>query len=167
MPPMVFAAQHLRGDPHWRPLVLLGSETPFPFTPQPSMLDVEGIAPTTMASMPLLESWGVPSRLASGAGFPGCHRGYVTELAERWLAAHGEDCDVQILACGPPAMLEAVARLARRRRLPCQVSLEAFMACAVGGCAGCVVRVQTAHGPAMRRVCVDGPVFDAATIFPD
>jgi dihydroorotate dehydrogenase electron transfer subunit len=49
--------------------------------------------------------------------------------------------------------------------VPCQVSLEEFMACAVGGCAGCAVRVQTADGPAMKRVCVDGPVFDAATVF--
>ena len=37
------------------------------------------------------------------------------------------------------------------------------MACAVGGCAGCTVLVQTAEGPAMKRVCVDGPVFDAYT----
>jgi dihydroorotate dehydrogenase electron transfer subunit len=39
------------------------------------------------------------------------------------------------------------------------------MACAVGGCAGCTVEVQTADGPAMKRVCVDGPVFDAYTVF--
>jgi len=45
------------------------------------------------------------------------------------------------------------------------VSLEEYMACAVGGCAGCVVEVQTAAGPAMKRVCVDGPVFDAHTVF--
>jgi dihydroorotate dehydrogenase electron transfer subunit len=62
-------------------------------------------------------------------------------------------------------MLEAVAKLAREYRLPCQVSLEEFMACAVGGCAGCVVQVQTTKGPAMKRVCVDGPVFDAKTVF--
>ncbi|MCC6173312.1 MAG: dihydroorotate dehydrogenase electron transfer subunit, partial [Gammaproteobacteria bacterium] len=46
-----------------------------------------------------------------------------------------------------------------------QVSLEEFMACAVGGCAGCVVRVRTPDGPAMKRVCVDGPVFDAEAVF--
>jgi dihydroorotate dehydrogenase electron transfer subunit len=63
-------------------------------------------------------------------------------------------------------MLEAVAKLARNYDLPCQVSLEEFMACAVGGCAGCTVLVQTAEGPAMKRVCVDGPVFDAASVFP-
>ncbi len=63
-------------------------------------------------------------------------------------------------------MLEAVAHLAREYELPCQVSLEEFMACAVGGCAGCTVQVETPAGPAMKRVCVDGPVFDAAAVFP-
>ena len=51
--------------------------------------------------------------------------------------------------------------------LPCQASLEEYMACAVGGCAGCVVEVATENGPAMKRVCVDGPVFDAKTVFND
>ncbi len=63
-------------------------------------------------------------------------------------------------------MLEAVAKLAQEYHLPCQVSLEEFMACAVGGCAGCVVEVQTETGPAMKRVCVDGPVFDSNAVFP-
>ena len=47
-----------------------------------------------------------------------------------------------------------------------QVSLEEFMACAVGGCAGCAVPVVTDAGIAMKRVCVDGPVFDANAVFP-
>jgi dihydroorotate dehydrogenase electron transfer subunit len=63
-------------------------------------------------------------------------------------------------------MLKAVADMARQYDLPCQVSLEEFMACAVGGCAGCTALVQTDDGPAMKRVCVDGPVFDAAAVFP-
>jgi len=63
-------------------------------------------------------------------------------------------------------MLEAVAKLAKEYELPCQVSLEEFMACGVGGCAGCVVQVETEQGPAMKRVCVDGPVFEAAQVFP-
>ena len=62
-------------------------------------------------------------------------------------------------------MLEAVAKLPAEYNLPCQVSLEEFMACAVGGCAGCVVKVKTEDGHAMKRVCVDGPVFDAKTVF--
>jgi dihydroorotate dehydrogenase electron transfer subunit len=117
--------------------------------------------------MPLLEDWGVPSRLASGADFPGCFSGYVTELADHWLAALDEPTlqEVEIFACGPTPMLKAVAALAKRFALPCQVSLEEFMACAVGGCAGCAVQVQTPDGPAMKRVCVDGPVFRAEEIW--
>jgi dihydroorotate dehydrogenase electron transfer subunit len=61
-------------------------------------------------------------------------------------------------------MLVAAAALARRYDLPCQASLEENMACAVGGCAGCTVLVELPEGPAMKRVCVDGPVFDAATV---
>jgi dihydroorotate dehydrogenase electron transfer subunit len=164
IPPMIFAAQWMRGRQSWKPLAFLGSEVPFPFAPRTSRLPVAGLD-GPRAAMPLLEEWGVPSRLASGSGLPGCHPGHVTELAEGWLAARGRSDDAQILACGPHAMLKAVAALARRHRLPCQVSLEEYMACAVGGCAGCVVRVSTPGGPAMRRVCVDGPVFDAEAVF--
>ena len=91
----------------------------------------------------------------------------MTELASAWLLSLDERAlaEVEIFACGPTPMLEACARLARRFNVPAQVSLEEFMACAVGGCAGCTVRVQTPLGPAMKRVCVDGPVFDAASVF--
>jgi dihydroorotate dehydrogenase electron transfer subunit len=115
-----------------------------------------------------MESLGVPSRLASAAGFPGCYRGFVTGLAREWLQNLPADelAAVEIFACGPEPMLAATARLAREHGLPCQVSLEEFMACGVGGCAGCTVRVVTPDGPAMKRVCVDGPVFAAETVFP-
>jgi dihydroorotate dehydrogenase electron transfer subunit len=62
-------------------------------------------------------------------------------------------------------MLKAVAKLTRDFGLPCQVALEEFMACGIGGCAGCNVLLQTADGPAMKRVCVDGPVFDAREVY--
>ena len=169
IPPMVFLAEHLRARPGaaWKPLVLMGSEVPFPFRTRPSTLIVPGMPAGSIACMPLLEQWGVPSRLASRADFPGCFPGWVTELAEAWLASLGstELAEVEIFSCGPTPMLAASAQLARRYRLPCQVSLEEFMACAVGGCAGCAVQVRTPAGPAMKRVCVDGPVFDAYTVF--
>jgi dihydroorotate dehydrogenase electron transfer subunit len=169
IPPMVFLAERLageRGGP-WKPLVLMGSEVPFPFRPRPSTLIVPGMPAAALACMPLLEEWGVPSRLSSGRDFPGCFAGFVTELADTWLGSLGaaELAEVEIFACGPTAMLKASAELARRHRLPCQVSLEEFMACAVGGCAGCAVAVRTPEGPAMKRVCVDGPVFDAHSVF--
>jgi dihydroorotate dehydrogenase electron transfer subunit len=165
---MIFLAERLResGEP-WRPLVLMGSEIPFPFHPRPSTLVVPGMPAGTIASMPLLEEWDIPSRLASRAGFPGCFEGYVTELAGEWLGSLSSAAlaEVELFACGPTPMLAAAAQLARRYVVPCQVSLEEFMACGVGGCAGCTVRVRTAEGDAMKRVCVDGPVFDALQVF--
>jgi dihydroorotate dehydrogenase electron transfer subunit len=170
MPPMLFLAERLvaRAANGVHPLVLLGSELPFPFRSRPSTILVPGIPAGAIAAMPLLEDWGVPSRLATLAGFPGCFAGYVTELAAAWLGslAPADRAEVAIYACGPTPMLAAVARLAQRFALPAQVSLEEFMACAVGGCAGCAVRVVTADGVAMQRVCVDGPVFDANAVFP-
>jgi dihydroorotate dehydrogenase electron transfer subunit len=167
MPPMIFLADALRKDPTMQPLVILGSEVPFPFRAKPSTFLLPGIPEGVTATMPLLEDWGVPARLASLQGYPGVFEGYVTDLARHWLNALDDvaRAEVEVFACGPHPMLNAVAKLAREFDLPCQVSLEEFMACAVGGCAGCVVEVQTPKGPAMKRVCVDGPVFDARTVF--
>jgi dihydroorotate dehydrogenase electron transfer subunit len=91
----------------------------------------------------------------------------VTELARNVLAARSSDAlrATQIVACGPEPMLRAAAKLSASLGLPCQVALEEFMACGVGGCAGCTVLVRTPTGDAMKKVCVDGPVFDAATVY--
>jgi dihydroorotate dehydrogenase electron transfer subunit len=168
IPPMVFLAEWMsaQGGP-WNPLVLMGSEIPFPFKARPSTILVPGVPAGTIAAMPLLDGWGVPSRLASKAGFPGCYDGFVTQLADEWLASLDTAArrEVEVFSCGPTPMLEAMAKVAAKHDVPCQVSLEEFMACAVGGCAGCTVRVNTPEGPAMKRVCVDGPVFDARAVF--
>jgi dihydroorotate dehydrogenase electron transfer subunit len=166
MPPMIFLAEELKNR-GVKPFVILGSEVPFPFTPRPSQHMLEGLPADVIACMPLLDDWGIASRLASQQEFAGCHRGYVTDLARCWLETLSDDqlAEVSLHACGPHPMLEAVVRLAREFGLPVEVSLEEFMACAVGGCAGCVVEVQEETGPEMRRVCVDGPVFDGYRVF--
>ncbi len=167
IPPMVYIADWIRqsgGD--WRPFAILGSEIPFPFELQASSIAVAGLDPSVSSTMPLLESWGIPTRLTSLQGYEGCHNGYVTDLADKWLASlpDNELAKVEVFACGPTPMLKAVADLAARYDLPCQVSLEEFMACAVGGCAGCAVKINTPDGEAMKRVCVDGPVFDSMSV---
>lgn len=171
IPPMVFLAERLREQHgmHWKPLVLMGSEVPFPFRARPSTILVPGIPEGAIAAMPMLEEWGVPSRLATLKDYPGCYEGYVTDLAAAWLGSLDDTAlaQVEMFACGPTVMLKAAAAVARRFAIPCQVSLEEFMACAVGGCAGCAVQVTTPDGPAMKRVCVDGPVFDAQAVFTD
>lgn len=168
MPPMLFLAQTLRRTA-FSPLLLLGSEVAFPFQPRPSALLVDGMPAGTIAALPLAEDWGVPSRLASGQGFAGCFEGHVTDLADAHLATLDDAvlAQTQIAACGPAPMLRAAAALAARYRLPAQLCLEEHMACGVGGCAGCVVPLATVSGPAMARVCVDGPVFDAQAVYPE
>jgi dihydroorotate dehydrogenase electron transfer subunit len=165
IPPMVFLADTLR-DTAWKPLAILGSEIPFPFGLEKSAIPTPWLDGEINSAMPLLDSWGVPSRLTSLLDFEGCYRGYVTDLADVWIQSIDaeERAKTEIFACGPTPMLKAVAEFAKRYELSCQVSLEEFMACAVGGCAGCTVNIQTPDGPAMKRVCVDGPVFDAATV---
>jgi dihydroorotate dehydrogenase electron transfer subunit len=168
IPPIIFLAEHLQSLPEKvSPMVIMGSEVPFPFKARPSQLIVPGIPDGSIASMPLLEDWGIPSRLTSLQGYAGCFDGYVTDLARLWITALAEQTDdVEIFSCGPTPMLQAVAALAQEYHLPCQISLEEYMACGIGGCAGCVVPVKTDQGIAMKRVCVDGPVFEASTVFP-
>jgi dihydroorotate dehydrogenase electron transfer subunit len=166
IPPMIFLSDEMKQLASLTPFVILGSEIPFPFNARPSTIVVPGIPSDVIAAHPLLEDWNIPSRLTSLKGFAGCYEGYVTQLASIWLKSlsDAERAKVIIYSCGPTPMLKAVAQLAEAFKLPAQVSLEEFMACAVGGCAGCVVKINTENGPKMQRVCVDGPVFEASRV---
>jgi dihydroorotate dehydrogenase electron transfer subunit len=86
--------------------------------------------------------------------------GLVTEALVSSLKSAGSDAT--IYACGPHGMLKAVAAIAAEHDLPCQVSLEGYMACGVGACLGCVTpgNRHTPENPDYRCVCADGPVFD-------
>jgi dihydroorotate dehydrogenase electron transfer subunit len=168
IPPMICLSESIKdNEAGITPIVFMGSEVPFPFDRKASKLDVNGIDKSISDCLPLLEEWNIPSRLASLQGYEGVYKGYITDLARDWLKTLSSDeiQQVEIYSCGPTPMLKAVAALAKEFDVPCQVSLEEYMACAVGGCAGCVVKVTTDEGEAMKRVCVDGPVFDAETVF--
>jgi dihydroorotate dehydrogenase electron transfer subunit len=96
-------------------------------------------------------------RVATDDGSAG-HHGLVTDLLAAELDAEPH---ATVYACGPPAMLEAVRALCAAREVPAQLALEAGMACGFGACFGCVV--PTRHGGYVR-LCVDGPVLDAADL---
>jgi len=86
------------------------------------------------------------------------HAGLVTEL----LAAELErDAGAVVYACGPAGMLEGVRALCEGLEVPAELALEAGMACGFGACYGCVV---PRRGGGYLRVCVDGPVIDAAEL---
>jgi dihydroorotate dehydrogenase electron transfer subunit len=109
------------------------------------------------------EPLGVPLVPATEDGSLGRHGRVTVPLVEHLDRAAGP---VKLYACGPDAMLHAVARLAAERALPAEVSLDPWMGCGLGTCLSCVVRVQRPGEPRpkYRCACTEGPVFDAATV---
>lgn len=87
--------------------------------------------------------------------------GLVTSAVQRALEA-GKKPDM-IFACGPQAMLKAVGALATVHSVPCQISLEAAMACGFGVCLGCAVEKSDSQ-TGYYHVCKDGPVFDSRQV---
>ena len=115
-----------------------------------------------LAGVPDFEALDINVCLATDDGSLG-HHGLVTEVVDQLLA---EDRNgTHVVCCGPEPMMEAVAELAARYSVPCDVSLETPMACGVGICFTCVAKVQQADGSwDYKRTCVEGPVFDANQI---
>jgi dihydroorotate dehydrogenase electron transfer subunit len=110
------------------------------------------------------ERLGVQCHAATEDGSFGT-RGFVTDaLAGHLDALRGQ---AALYACGPDGMLRALARIAAERALPCQVSLEARMACGIGACLACVTpgkEHRPPHKPDYRCVCAEGPVFESGEL---
>jgi len=106
---------------------------------------------------------GVPVVAATDDGSAG-FRGLVSEAVAEYSRRHVEQKDqVVVYACGPEPMLEAVARFCRQEGIDLQVCVERMMACGLGTCQSCVVRVRddgAEEGWRYVLACVDGPVFD-------
>jgi dihydroorotate dehydrogenase electron transfer subunit len=86
-------------------------------------------------------------------------KGFVTNALEDFLKEEEVD---GIFACGPEAMLKKVTHLAKVHKVPCQISLEARMACGIGACLGCTI--GTKRDGRYLKVCVDGPVFSGEEV---
>lgn len=103
---------------------------------------------------------GAAVHLATDDGTAGTH-GRVTDVL------FGLPRPDHVFGCGPEPMLKALARQCALMGVPCHLSLETPMACGLGICYSCVVRVrdhESAAGWDYRRVCVDGPTFAAADL---
>jgi NAD(P)H-flavin reductase len=96
----------------------------------------------------------IDARIATDDGSAG-HHGLVTELLAEELELEGES--LEVYACGPEPMLEAVRALCAVRGARAQLALESGMACGFGACFGCVVATRKGY----LRLCLDGPVLDA------
>lgn len=91
-------------------------------------------------------------------------RGLVTQPLDKFLRKQAHR-SIRVYACGPWGMMKAVHELSLKKKLTCEVSLEARMGCSLGACLGCVVRSESNRGEEkFLRVCQEGPVLDSRLI---
>lgn len=112
-----------------------------------------------------LAAAGAELHLATDDGSAGS-RGVVTDLVRAFLEGQSQPREqFRLVGCGPEPMLRALAAVAAEWQVPCDVSLETPMACGTGLCFSCVTKVRLPEGGwDYRRVCVDGPTFDASSL---
>ena len=119
---------------------------------------------------------GIPTVISTDDGSFG-FRGFVTQALERYLDAYLTDIEARdravIYTCGPEGMMKRVAEIAVNRQIECQVAVERAMACGMGTCQSCVIRVRKPDPakPPMagkdwcyRLACTDGPVFKGSDL---
>lgn len=96
------------------------------------------------------------------------YKGRVTELLQTLLDAETEAASVRLFGCGPQGMNDSLRALSVDQELPCEICLEAIMACGFGICFGCVAPIRKEVGGELyhRRICWEGPVFDARLLCP-
>lgn len=177
IPPMLYLAEALAAA-KVKTVVFCGAMTKdlLPLT-----ITNDAPAPTRESFSPLYNiaefaRHGIPAVLSTDDGSYG-YRGFVTDTLRQYLDAYLTDnADKNrtiVYACGPEGMLKAVADVAHRRQLACQVCVERAMACGLGTCQSCVIK-QKKPDPAApplagqdwcyRLACTDGPVFEASSL---
>lgn len=112
------------------------------------------------------EELGMPTAISTDDGTVGC-AGRVPALFERWLARRPVDADSPVVyCCGPEPMMKAVSAVSASGGLTCYVSMERNMACGMGTCQSCTVKIvdTSGEGWSYRLCCRDGPVFEASKI---
>jgi dihydroorotate dehydrogenase electron transfer subunit len=104
---------------------------------------------------------------SSEDGSVGC-KGMITDVFERELKSNYlTRAEILVYACGPVAMLKQISELSLRYNFKAEISLENHMPCGVGACFGCAVKIKNGNDFIYKRVCSDGPVFDAQEVILD
>jgi dihydroorotate dehydrogenase electron transfer subunit len=172
IPPMLYLAQRLAGR---KAVAFCGALTRDLL---PMTLLEGGTAGRVDAVEPLLNveefsRHGIPAVISTDDGSFG-FRGFVTQALERYLDANAQAMvGAVIYTCGPEGMMKRVAEIAASRGIECQVAVERAMACGMGTCQSCVIRVRKPD-PAVppmagkdwcyRLACTDGPVFKGSDL---
>ncbi len=111
-----------------------------------------------------LEAMGWDVKVATEDGSRG-RKGLVTDTFDEWSGTLSSGVVPEVYACGPDGMLKAIGDRAAGRGWKAWLSLDRHMGCGLGACLACVQKVRLENGrEALRRVCKDGPVFEAGEI---
>lgn len=157
IPPMLYCAQQFQAGPRIAFCGVMSKDLlPLAVLSSP---DDKGLEPRM--SLAQFAATKTPSIVTSDDGSIG-RKGFVTDALRDWLASHRETAS--IYTCGPEPMLKAVAQIAAEFSVPCQVAVERAMACGLGTCQSCVIRVRQGDAWKYKLSCTDGPVFDASTL---
>jgi dihydroorotate dehydrogenase electron transfer subunit len=166
IPPMIYLAAHLHKT---KAIAFAGATTrdllPLAITEPP------GPPGQPRHCIAEFAAHGIPSIITTDDGSFGI-RGFVTQALETFLDTALPN-NPTLYTCGPEAMMKRVADIAQRRNIPCQVAVERAMACGMGTCQSCCIRVKKKN-PAQvplpgrdwcyRLACTDGPIFQAADL---
>jgi dihydroorotate dehydrogenase electron transfer subunit len=167
IPPMLYLGEALKSRPAvafsgatTRELLALGIT---------SDADPEGTHPRNCIRE--FTEFGIPSIITTDDGSYG-FRGFITQALERWLDTQ-KNASLLLYTCGPEPMMKRVADIALARNIPCQIAVERAMACGMGTCQSCCIRVKKpdpAQAPlpgsawCWRLACTDGPIFAASEL---
>ncbi len=172
IPPMLYLAEALNGAER-RGVAFCGALTrdllPLTVTGDTPPPTVDGIDP--LLNIAEFARHGLPALITTDDGSYG-FRGYVTQALERYLDASLPDprdrARAVVYTCGPEPMMRRVADIAAARGIECQVAVERAMACGMGTCQSCCIKVRKPDPAAVplpgrewcyRLACTDGPVF--------
>jgi dihydroorotate dehydrogenase electron transfer subunit len=120
MAAIIFLAETLKKEYKIIPTVLFEFSGDLPFRPHPSQIMTPTLPAAVIATMPMLEDWSIPCRIAHNNALPGCYDGNVIELAEHLLKRQKTLEQVSLYACGKSKMIESVSKLAQRFSVPYQ-----------------------------------------------
>jgi dihydroorotate dehydrogenase electron transfer subunit len=116
--------------------------------------------------------YGVPVVVSTDDGSYG-FKGYVTQALQAYLDRFFDNTwevgskRPVVMTCGPEVMMKAVADVCLKRGLMCHAAVERAMACGMGTCQSCVIRVKSPDSPQGWRyalACTEGPIFNTTEL---
>ena len=168
LPPMFFLADKLVEAGYKKIVAFAGAGSKDQFIGSICLESYNAVEP--LKPQPVLEQFnrsGTGCILATDDGSCGFY-GFVVDALDQYLTEQGDVSGVDLYACGPDGMLRAISVVAEKYDLPCQICMEAYMACGIGLCQSCVVQVKSQAAketePNYKLVCANGPVFDSRAI---